>query len=120
MTLRRLRWVAILLPAACVLAVELILYRLLEPSLGEAIAHVIGAAILIAGIVAFSLATFGQIESKEQTILDLYSQAQLSAARLERLIESSGDAIITVNLEGQILSWSRGALPFLLAALGLS
>lgn len=40
---------------------------------------------------------------------ELYASAQLAATRLERLIESSGDAIITTNLEGRILSWNRGA-----------
>jgi PAS domain S-box-containing protein len=109
MTLRRLRWVAIALPSACVLAVEVISYLLLEPALGPQIGRLIATAILIVGIVAFSLAIFRQIETKEQTILELYRQAQLSAARLERLIESSGDGIITVDLEGRVLSWSRGA-----------
>jgi PAS domain S-box-containing protein len=109
MTLRRLRWVAILLPAAFVLAVEMITYLLLEPTLGSPIARLIAMAILIVGIVAFSMAIFRLIEAKEHTILALYSQAQLSAERLERLIESSGDGIITVDLEGRILTWSRGA-----------
>src|SRR6266542_284043 len=95
MTLRRLRWVAILLPAMYVLTVELSVHLLLEPSLGPLIAHGIVAAMLILGIVAFSLSIFRQIETREQTIFDLYSQAQHAAERLEQLIESSGDGIIT-------------------------
>ncbi|MBI3964885.1 MAG: PAS domain S-box protein, partial [Chloroflexi bacterium] len=38
-----------------------------------------------------------------------YARAQLAAERLERLIESSGDAIITTDLDGRILRWNRGA-----------
>ncbi len=43
------------------------------------------------------------------TNAELYARARLAAERLERLIESSGDAIITVDLQGRILSWNRGA-----------
>jgi len=39
----------------------------------------------------------------------LYSEVRLAAAHLERLIESSGDAIITAGADGAILSWNRGA-----------
>jgi PAS domain S-box-containing protein len=108
-TVSRLRWLAILLPAGCVLLVELGLAAFLEPSLGTPATHLVATAILIAGIVAFSLAIFRLIESKERTILELYSRAQRSAERLERLIQSSGDAIITLDLQGRVLSWSRGA-----------
>jgi PAS domain S-box-containing protein len=100
--------VGILVPAGCVLAVELV-SLLLEPQLGSLAVHVISTTVLIAGIVAFSLVIFRLVDTKERTILELYGQAQVSAGRLERLIESSGDAIITVDLEGRILSWSRGA-----------
>lgn len=39
----------------------------------------------------------------------LYTEARLAATHLERLIESSGDAIITTGADGIILSWNRGA-----------
>jgi len=81
----------------------------LEPSLGALGAHLIETVVLMAGIVVFSLTIFRVIHGKEQTILELYNRAERSADRLERLIESSGDAIITFDLDGRILSWSRGA-----------
>jgi PAS domain S-box-containing protein len=109
MSLPRLRWVAILVPVGCVLGVESVLALFLEPSLGPPTAHLLAAAILIVGIVAFSLAIFRVIEAQQRTIVDLYTRAQASVERLERLIESSGDAIITVDVQGRILSWSRGA-----------
>ncbi len=40
---------------------------------------------------------------------ELYTQAQVTAERLEQLIESSGDAIITTDLDGRILTWNHGA-----------
>lgn len=43
------------------------------------------------------------------TNADLLARAQLAAGRLERLIETSGDAIMTIDLEGRILTWNHGA-----------
>lgn len=40
---------------------------------------------------------------------ELLAKAQLAAERLEQLIESSGDAIITADRTGRITSWNRGA-----------
>jgi PAS domain S-box-containing protein len=40
---------------------------------------------------------------------ELYERARSVAERLERLIESSPDGIITFDLDGHILSWNRGA-----------
>ncbi|HBY95760.1 MAG TPA: hypothetical protein DEP84_17700 [Chloroflexi bacterium] len=39
----------------------------------------------------------------------LHSQVQHQASYLNALIESSGNAIITTDLEGRVLSWNRGA-----------
>lgn len=39
----------------------------------------------------------------------LYARVQQTADYLNALIESSGDAMITVGLDGRIMSWNRGA-----------
>ena len=107
-SLSRLRLLAIVLPAAGVVALETAA-QMLEPAIGSLVSRALAALALVGGIVAFSLVIFRVIQAKERTILDLYTRARVSAERLESLIESSGDAIITVDLKGRILSWSRGA-----------
>jgi PAS domain S-box-containing protein len=44
------------------------------------------------------------LENAEQ-----FSRARIAAEHLQRLIESSGDAIITTDLKGRIASWNAGA-----------
>jgi hypothetical protein len=106
-SLSHLRLRAILLPAVGVVALETAA-QISEPAIGSTALRLVAVLALVCAIVAFSPAIFRVIEAKERTVVDLYKRAQVSAERLERLIESSGDAIITVDLDRRISTWSRG------------
>lgn len=77
LSLPRLRWVSILLPAGFIVAVELGLSPLLESILPSLNAHVVVAVVMLMGIVAFSLAIFRLLEHKERTILAQARQAHV-------------------------------------------
>ncbi|MDE3076637.1 MAG: PAS domain S-box protein [Chloroflexota bacterium] len=64
-----LRWSTILLPALFVSSVQLALYFLLEPAFGEPGGHLMAAALMVAGIVFFSLVVFRLLMAKERIIV---------------------------------------------------
>jgi PAS domain S-box-containing protein len=116
MSMRVLRWITVVGPLLFLAAVDL-LRQEIAPALLHSLAGLVGMAILVAcATAAFSQFVFGSIARMQRRIDDqnaelatLYAEAERRSAHLNQLIDSSGDAIITTDLDGRIRTWSHGA-----------
>lgn len=70
MSLRALRWLTILAPMTFLMLLEVIRAFLIEPRFPGLLAHLIGAPIVLAGILVFSIWVFRRLEAQQQRILD--------------------------------------------------
>jgi PAS domain S-box-containing protein len=104
-----LRWAAVVAPAAFVAGLTYAAYFHLPGWLPQEAALALSVGVATAGAFIFSRFVFGQIEKRERENARLYERVQQTADYLDALIESSGDAMITVDSQGRILSWNRGA-----------
>jgi signal transduction histidine kinase len=103
-SLGRLRLLTILLPAGFLIALELIRAFVIEPFLPGASAHLVGAPIVLVGILAFSIWVFRRLQAQQEHIIaqhralealetaELQRQAQL--AERERIARELHDGVI--------------------------
>lgn len=130
-SLRRLRWVAIVLPACFVLVVQGVLDFALEGELPAPNAHLLTVSILVAGVVGFGIAMFRVLEDKERTIVEQARRARALnqigsevSALLEsdRLIDlvvdrarewlgADGAALALLDTDGEAICWQRFPAP---------
>ncbi len=70
MSLRRLKWLAIALPVAFVLCLQLATESVLAPKLGYWSGHIAAAALFTVGVVLFASVIFGWLERSQNAIID--------------------------------------------------
>ncbi len=122
MSLRGLRWVAIVLPIAFMAALELWSLSFLEPALGEGTGHLVSLIVVSGGIVAFSAAIFGVLErmqariearNRELAALDAMGRALGSSLDLDRSLSIAMDGVAEMtgaDAVGVALADERGRL----------
>ncbi|HXF50691.1 MAG TPA: sensor histidine kinase [Dehalococcoidia bacterium] len=88
MSLRRLKWLAIALPVAFVLCLQLATETVLAPKLGYWPGHVAAAAFFTAGVVLFASVIFGWLERSQNAIIDRTRELAVLNELGRRLTES--------------------------------
>src|SRR5439155_21114173 len=70
MSLRSLRWLTFVAPACFLVLLEVIRAFAIEPRFPGLASHLIGAPIVLAGILIFSIWVFRRLEAQQQRILN--------------------------------------------------
>lgn len=100
--LRQLKWLTAILVIAFLLVFEYLRHFVWPELLHTVPAYIVSLAFVFALILLFNQTVYGMLEKMQQSLVE-------QTTYLNTLIESSGNAIITSNLDGKILSWNRGA-----------
>ncbi|MBI3972072.1 MAG: PAS domain-containing sensor histidine kinase [Chloroflexi bacterium] len=116
MNLRRLRWITIVGPVLFLGALDFVRHEIAPGTLHTGGGFVAIALLVTAATVLFSHLIFGAIERMQRQIdrqtaelAALYAESEQRRAHLDHLINCSGDAIITTDVDGRIRTWSNGA-----------
>jgi signal transduction histidine kinase len=95
MSLRTLRWLTILAPALFLFLLELARALLIEPRFPGLLAHLVGAPIILIGILGFSIWVFRRLEAQQRRILEQNRALQaLNAAGLSLTADLSLDSVL--------------------------
>ena len=111
MNLRSLRWLTILVTIIFLVALELIRAFVIEPILPGPAAHLVGAPIVLLGILAFSSWVFRRLQAQQERILDQNRVLQaLNAAGLSLAGDLGLESVLQrVTDEARVLSVARYA-----------
>ena len=111
MSLRGLRWLTILAPAAFLALLELVRALLIEPRFPGLASHLIGAPIVLAGILIFSIWVFRRLQAQQQRILDQNRALQaLNAAGMSLTSDLALESVLQrVTDEARALAGARYA-----------
>lgn len=102
MNLNRLKWGAAIVVCAFLLAFEYARHFVWPALLHQFPLYVASIVLVFIGIMIFNQFVFGLIYKAQRATAE-------QTRYLNLLIESSGNAIITTSIDGQILSWNRAA-----------
>ncbi|MBI3734028.1 MAG: PAS domain S-box protein [Chloroflexi bacterium] len=100
--LRQLKWLTAILVIAFLLVFEYLRHFIWPELLHAVPVYIVSLAFVFALILLFNQTVYGMLEKMQQSLVE-------QTTYLNTLIESSGNAIITSNLDGKILLWNRGA-----------
>ena len=116
LSVRGLRWITVVAPVVFLGLLDYVRHEVAPGTLHTAGGFVAAMALVTAAAAVFSHLVFGaiarmrrKIEDQTTRLEELYAESQRRGADLDRLINSSGDAIITTDADGQIRTWSNGA-----------
>lgn len=111
MSLRALRWLTIVAPAAFLGLLELIRTLVIEPRFPGLLSHLIGIPIVLLGILAFSIWVFRRLDAQQRRILDQNrALAALNAAGLSLSSDHSVESVLQrVTEEARTLTGARYA-----------
>ncbi len=111
MSLRGLRWLTILAPAAFLALLELVRALVIEPRFPGLASHLIGAPIVLAGILVFSIWVFRRLRAQQQRILDQNRALQaLNAAGMSLTSDLALESVLQrVTDEARALAGARYA-----------
>jgi signal transduction histidine kinase len=111
MSLRALRWLTILAPAAFLAFLEVVRAFVIEPRFPHPISSLIGVPIVLAGILAFSIWVFRRLDAQQQRILDQNrALAALNAAGLSLSADLSVESVLQrVTEQARTLTGARYA-----------
>ena len=111
MSLRGLRWLTIVAPAAFLGLLELVRIFVIESRFPGLLSHLIGIPVVLLGILAFSVWVFRRLEAQQQRILDQNRALQaLNAAGMSLSSDLSVESVLRrVTEEARALSGARYA-----------
>jgi signal transduction histidine kinase len=111
MSLRALRWLTIIAPAAFLGLLELVRAFVIEPSFPRPFSQLIGIPVVLLGILAFSVWIFRRLQAQQQRILDQNRALQaLNAAGLSLSSDLSVESVLQrVTEEARSLAGARYA-----------
>jgi two-component system nitrate/nitrite sensor histidine kinase NarX len=116
--LRRLKWLGVVLPLACLIAIEAFRYFAVENDPLQRAEHVAIAAIMAIGVVGFALLMFRLIErteaqvirqNRELTAINAVSTAVQGELAVEQIIDAALEAVIerTGATEASVVVFAR-------------